>query len=167
MVINGISYNLLSSSLTYLSGRLTFDPEIAGIEFITGDTVSIAVFTQDNPDYCDPNTSNYSWRFLIEPKITCNHYPNPITPNGDGINDVAVFDYPDMYSGSAELLIFDVRNILIYRATIGPVADIGDVANRLWDARDNSGQKVREGLYLYVIQKDGQTVCNGTLSVGR
>ena len=161
------TYDLSSPALTYSSGRLTFDPSIAGIEFVTGDTVMITVYAQDTPDYCSPNANQFTWWFLMEPKISCNNYPNPITPNGDGINDVAVFDYPEMYSGSAELLIFNKRNILVYQATIGPVIDLGDVANRVWNCREGGGQIAKEGLYLYLIQKSGETVCNGTLTIGR
>jgi hypothetical protein len=103
----------------------------------------------------------------MEPKITCNLYPNPISINEDGINDVAVFEYPEMFSGAAQLMIFDIRNQLIYQSVIGPVSDFGDVSNRIWDGRDSDGQSVRPGLYLYIIQRNGETICNGTVAVSR
>ncbi|MCK5833365.1 gliding motility-associated C-terminal domain-containing protein [bacterium] len=141
-------------------------PEL-GVWFFETDTVFVQVSAGDMPDYCSPNPGSFSWWFLIELETSCNRYPNPITPNNDGINDAAVFDYPDMFSGSAELSIFNTRNILVYRENIGPASDFSDVSNRVWDCKDSDGNPVRDGLYIYVIERDGRVICNGTLIMGR
>jgi len=153
MDIYGESYDLSSSALDFNSGILTFYPSAANIEFTAGDTVCATVYAGDNPDLCEPNRSEFEWCFLMEPKITCYEYPNPFTPNGDDINDFAVFDYPLMFSGEAELMVFDVRNRLVYQ--------------NKWHGTDNEGNKLRPGLYLYIIKKDGEIVCNGTIVLHR
>ncbi len=138
-----------------------------GVAFLHSDSVIVSVMSGDSPDYCPPNEAVFSWWFMIDLSVGCNRYPNPVTPNGDGINDVAIFDYPNMFSGPAELSIFDVRNTLVYSANIGPATDFSEVGNRYWDCRDGSGKLVKDGLYIYVLIRDGQIICNGTLIVGR
>ncbi|MCK5833242.1 hypothetical protein KAH81_06175 [bacterium] len=167
MDVYGNHYELSLSELNYEEGRLSFDAAASDVEFVAGDTVRITAYAGDNPDLCESNLSAFSWWFVMEPKITCNIYPNPITTNGDGINDAAVFDYPLMFSGSAELFIFDIRNTLVYSSTIGPIEELTDVTNRFWDGKDRNGISVRPGLYLYVIQQDGEAICNGTISVNK
>jgi hypothetical protein len=167
MRIDGVRYNLSDAGLSWDGVVLSFAPAAEGVEFVAGDTVCIRVYAGDDPDLCDPNRSEFDWCFVMEPKITCNLFPNPFTPNGDGINDFAVFDYPEMFSGDAELLIFDIRNKLVYKSNIGPVEEMEQYNRRLWRGLDNDGRAVVQGMYLYVIQKDGEIICNGTIVLGR
>ena len=37
----------------------------------------------------------------------------------------------------------------------------------VWDGRDDDGNFVPQGVYVYVIVVDGEAVCNGTVSVAR
>jgi len=167
MDIYGNTYVWGAPSLTYDSGRLLFSASTAGIEFTAGDTIDVHVYSGDDPDLCDPNQSDFEWSFLMEPKITCNLFPNPFTPNGDAINDFTVFDYPMMFSGEAELIIFNVRNTPVYQTTIGPVEDMTDYSTRNWMGLDSEGKKLPQGLYLYIIKKDGEIICNGTVTILR
>ncbi|MGC9314892.1 MAG: gliding motility-associated C-terminal domain-containing protein, partial [bacterium] len=167
MRIDGVQFDLSESALSWDGTVLSFAPAVTGVEFIAGDTVCITVYAGDDPDLCDPNRSEFDWCFVMEPEITCNLFPNPFTPNGDGINDFAVFDYPEMFSGDAELLIFDIRNKLIYKSTIGPVSEMGEFGLRQWRGTDNDRKSVNPGIYLYIIQKDGEVVCNGTIVLSR
>jgi len=76
--------------------------------------------------------------------------PNPFTPNGDGVNDDTVFDFSLMlYLGEVQLDL-DIATLTgaIVRQ-LGPV-DLGVGRHELpWDGRDDDGQLVPPGLYLY------------------
>ncbi|HHS50003.1 MAG TPA: hypothetical protein ENN07_02690 [candidate division Zixibacteria bacterium] len=171
VTIGTATFPITASGIDYAFYGDTLECEInsiaLGIDFFQSDTVFVAVESGDSPDYCPPNMAVFSWRFLLDLASSCIQFPNPITPNDDGINDVAVFEYPQMFIGPAELTIFDLRNTLVFRADIGPAGDFGDVENRLWDATDLNGNPVREGLYIYMIQMDGRILCNGTITVIR
>ena len=167
MNVWGTNYSLSDAGLSWDGGVLSFEPNAEGVEFIAGDTVHITVFAGDDPDLCDPNRSNLTWSFVMEPDIACNLYPNPFTPNGDAINDFAVFDYPEMFSGEAELMIFDMSNRLVYSEKIGPVSAFEDFDNRRWLGKDGQGKAVRPGLYVYVIKQEGEIICNGTVILQR
>jgi len=142
-------------------GIVTIDPARAGLEFNWGDTVEIEVYICDEPDLCEPNCTTAVWRFYIEPKTVCNAVPNPFTPDGDGINDVVVFDYPHSFTEKAVLRIYNTRNIEVFKKTIQPDG------NRSWSGIDDHGEKIRPGLYLYIIESAGRAVCSGTILIIR
>ena len=170
--VNGMNYNVSDAALDWSSsdnmvGNLYFLTEAAGLVFPPGDTVWLELTACDNPDYCAPNCSNALWSFTVEPDVGCYLHPNPFTPNNDPINDFAIFDYPNMFSESAELYIFNMRNIQVYHAEIGPVSSYEDFDTRWWQGYDDSGKLQTPGLYIYMIIKDGEVVCNGTVVLMR
>jgi hypothetical protein len=99
--------------------------------------------------------------------------PSPFTPNGDGINDVVFFQFQvHELSEPRELAVTvfdlsgrvmrDLSNRSVIRGVFGDAADLG------WDGRDESGNLVPTGLYLYRIslQTDsGDEHRQGTLVV--
>ncbi|HJN29898.1 MAG TPA: gliding motility-associated C-terminal domain-containing protein [Candidatus Latescibacteria bacterium] len=99
--------------------------------------------------------------------------PSPFTPNGDGINDVVFFQFQvHELSEPRELAVTvfdlsgrvmrDLSNRSAIRGVFGDAADLG------WDGRDESGNLVPTGLYLYRIslQTDsGEEHRQGTLVV--
>ena len=97
--------------------------------------------------------------------IPCKESPNPITPNNDGVNDYARFEFPNMRQKlpSTKIYIYNIRGRLVRTIEMSDV--VGD--NWLWDGRDENDQPCRQGLYLYVIEVDGEKVCNGTISIAR
>ena len=84
-----------------------------------------------------------------------------ITPNGDGLNDVAIFTYdPGPKNISPAGRVFDVRGSVV--AEMLP----GLVPNTLtWDGR-MSGRPATSGVYAYRITGDGKTF-TGTTVVAR
>ncbi|MCK5832381.1 hypothetical protein KAH81_01800 [bacterium] len=148
--------------------EVTFYPTGQGIEFVSGDTVDALVSLCDSPDTCGPNCSADSIEFLVEPEIECLVFPNPFTPNGDAINDYTIFNYPYMFSETAELVIFTTRNVEVFRRWIDVrELDLINVVERSWDGQDMKGRFVTEGLYIYIIIQNGQIICNGTVVIAR
>jgi len=99
------------------------------------------------------------------PSIT----PNPFTPNGDGINDVLTFSF-DLFlfleQVQVELNIYDLSGRRIVQIQSG-----GSTAGNFevqWDGRDEQGQTVPPGLYIYrliVDSDDTNSERSGTLSL--
>lgn len=147
---------------------VTYYPAVHGVEFTSGDSVFVSVYLYDSPDTCAPNEFADSMQFIIEPDVECLVFPNPFTPNNDDINDLAVFNYPFMFSEKAELAIYTVRNVEVYRAEIDMVdRDIVEFGPRSWDGKDSQGKLLPDGLYIYLIIQDGEVVCNGTVVLAR
>ncbi|MCD6530905.1 gliding motility-associated C-terminal domain-containing protein, partial [bacterium] len=142
-------------------------PENAGVEFAPGDTIEVSLSVTDTTDYCEDNIFDTSFVFFIEPEVGCRVHPNPFTPDGDGINEITVFDYPGMFSRAGKLEVFDIRGVKVYEGEIGPVAGFDDVASRRWDGTDTQGSPLAPGLYMYVIIVDGEVVCSGTVVLAR
>ena len=172
LYVNGIPYSVDGSVLTWtssdnMSGTLVFRTDLSGLIFPPGDTVWVKLDACDEPDYCDPNCATSTWWFTVEPEVGCNIHPNPFTPNGDNRNEITVFDYPNMYSEQAKLHIFNMRNVEVFSEDIGPIDEYSQFDIRSWDGRDNNGNLLPPGLYLYVIVKGGEVVCNGTVLLAR
>lgn len=79
-----------------------------------------------------------TWNSTEMQTITTGLLPNIFTPNGDGVNDVLLPDYP--------ITVFDRNGNLLYQGETG------------WDGTVH-GQPANEGIYLYVVEV---TDYNGT-----
>ena len=86
--------------------------------------------------------------------------PNPFTPNGDGINDAAEFRF-QLYDVSVQreltIDIYDLagrrirrlERLNVIRGLFDQGADVPE-----WDGRDDEGQQVAPGNYIYRISLD-------------
>ena len=148
-------------------GAIRFIPENFGLVFPPGESVCVHITATDSTDYCDDNILDTTYCFLIEPEVSCRVHPNPFTPDGDNVNEFAVFDYPYMFSEDAELQIYDLRNVLVYKRHINHISEISDFLSRSWDGKDLNGNPLPEGLYLWIIISNGEVVCNGTVVLAR
>jgi len=135
--------------------------------FAPGETVCARIYAEDTTYYCADNVQDTTYCFFVEPDFGCLVHPNPFTPTMDGINEFAIFDYPYMLSEGADLKIYDMRNILVYERHIDAVTDPLYFIDRSWEGKDNSNQKLPEGLYIWLIVKNGEVVCNGTVVIAR
>lgn len=160
----------LNDSVTYIWGDpgmyydpvgevFTFRPEDQDMLWPNNDSICLELSSADIlPDYGDQNYMEpIRWCFF--PSVTtCNYYPNPFTPNGDGINDIVSFTYPYMAMGIARIKIYDVENNPIYESEPGA---------SIWDGRCNDGRIAVPGLYLFIIEHSNEIVCSGTILLVR
>ena len=171
LTVNGVDYRygdfVWTSDSSFGGGFIRFIPEAYDLVFPPGETVYVEIYLTDSTDYCADNYFDTLFAFMIEPEVACLVHPNPFTPNGDGVNEYAVFDYPYMYSEGAELRIYDLRNVLVYHRRLDAIGDVGDFLSRSWSGVDDSGRKLPEGLYIWLIIRDGEVICNGTVTLVR
>ena len=110
-------------------------------------------------------TTSLSNTLLHAPKVS----PNPFTPNADGINDVVNISYKLLRVISAvpvSVEFFDLSGRLI-KALYSGADPLGEYEHT-WDGRDDFGNLVSPGIYLFRIQADmqsGREINAGTLSV--
>ena len=91
-------------------------------------------------------------------------YPRIFTPNGDGANDVVIFQYGEgaLASGSLTGEIYDLSSAKV--ATLQPGPD--PLTTMQWDGKDEGGKVVPAGIYIYQLKVGGTTV-NGTVVVAK
>ncbi|MCS7151766.1 MAG: gliding motility-associated C-terminal domain-containing protein, partial [Endomicrobia bacterium] len=77
-----------------------------------------------------------------------------ITPNGDGINDVAIFD---SIPYGTEIKIYDLRGRLVRKIDDMPYE---------WDGRDADGKDLEVGPYIYQFKVDGK-LASGVIVIAR
>ncbi len=65
ITVDGVTYDLGSPAVSWDGTRISFDPSALGISWEGGDVIEITVNACDSPDYCDANTSSFSWDFFI------------------------------------------------------------------------------------------------------
>ena len=92
-------------------------------------------------------------------------YPNPFTPLSpdDDFNKV-VFPASALEDGSGEftVLIYDIDGMLV--KTLKP--DGPDATKLIWDGRDEAGEIVESGIYVYQLQV-GESFTIGTLIIAK
>lgn len=87
--------------------------------------------------------------------------PNPFTPNGDGKNDVVVFDMHELAVRNPELEILTMQGKRIRTVT----AVAGDQMQ--WDGFNESGDDILPGVYLYILRDGGRNVAQGYIVLAR
>ncbi len=90
-------------------------------------------------------------------------YPRVFTPNGDGANDVVIFQFGEGDLTGIELTgeIFDLNSAKVATLRAGP-----DSTTLQWDGKTDSGTVVPAGIYVYQIKVRGELV-NGTVVVAK
>lgn len=83
-----------------------------------------------------------------------------ITPNGDGINDAAIFG-----NGIDKIHIFDMHGRRV-RTVDGPSSSAACAGSWCWDGTDDSGKIVESGVYLYQFTVNGTRV-SGVIAVAK
>ncbi len=119
-------------------------------------------FSADNRNVIDESDEldNEACITLIVLGASCNVHPNPFTPNGDGINEEAKFEYPKQgtYSSQTTIKVYDLQNRLVKEIS-------GDI--RAWDGKDENGRLMPRGVYVYIVLQQGEVICKGTVYLAR
>ncbi len=144
-----------------------FSPGDASIVYASGDTVWINIYACDMPDYCDANCGEAIYWFWVLPYTACTAEPNPFTPNADGINDITIFNFPEMFGKSATIEIYNIQGSLVYEGSIGNVYSYEDYSKISWNGFDNDDNPLPIGLYVYLIIRNGEIVCKGSVVIAR
>jgi ABC-type glycerol-3-phosphate transport system substrate-binding protein len=83
------------------------------------------------------------------------------TPNGDGYNDKARFELDNPEQLPVGGAIFDTSGARVASIQQGTTPDV-----LLWDGKDEDGQVVAGGVYIYQLEFQGKHA-TGTLAVAR
>ncbi len=91
-------------------------------------------------------------------------YPRPrvFTPNGDGNNEQVTFEYENIDENSIVCWIYDIKGSAVRQLDI-----VGGGEDKFtWDGKDEGGNIVPSGIYIYQIEVEGQTI-NGTIVLAK
>ena len=77
--------------------------------------------------------------------------PNPFSPDGDGYEDYAIFEYRLPFpTGFITIHIYDIKGRKI--KSIADHSAVGQHGNFIWDGRDDSGRLSRMGIYVVLVR---------------
>lgn len=94
----------------------------------------------------------------IEGKTELQVLPNPFTPNNDGFNDRVQFQLiPNITSNHTDIELFDISGKRVRKIE----------QESTWDGRDDDGQNLKPGVYIYILKVNGKTEYNGTVTLIR
>jgi hypothetical protein len=134
-----------------ISPNVTFTPTPSR----TGSPQPTATWTSTATVSPTPPASYY---YTPTPTPSLKVWPNPFTPQLPS-NNTTHFSLPSSRS-SGRLLIADLRRRQVRSISFQTGADVQ------WDGRDNNGNIVSSGVYLYLLESDG-AVSRGTVTVMR
>jgi len=87
--------------------------------------------------------------------------PNPFTPNNDGFNDEAIFNFSELSLSNPELKFFTFEGFEILTLSGNSEQSFK------WDGRDKNGIEMQPGIYLYILQDGRKMVARGSIVLAR
>ncbi len=89
-------------------------------------------------------------------------YPRIFTPNNDGLNDLVYFYFSNPQDSLVSCRIFDILGREMANLPWGVIEE----EFLVWNGRDDQGNAVSSGVYIYQIEVEGKTI-NGVIIVAR
>ena len=125
--------------------------------FDTGQPLAVRqrVEAGDADDLIEGNTVSVATTATVTSLLVAEASPAIVTPNGDGVNESATLSYDLLEiigAAAVEIDICDLSGRVIRRVYAGD--DLVGHYDRDWDGRDDAGQLVPTGIYLYRIKVD-------------
>jgi len=168
---SGLDYSSVSvvfNDTFQLDYELSGDTVIihGGEDIYPNDSAIVCISTCDDNLPCTPNCTEQCWYVWRCPNIYgCGRIPNPFTPNDDGINDFCQFSFPEMELRDASIFIYDIHNSNI--RTIDVPDGFGAKLDAQWNGKDDDGNSLPQGLYIWIIEANGEIICEGTVTIAR
>ncbi len=159
---DGIAFK--DTTIAGLSLGATLELE-ASTRFETGGAHFMAMIVDVDLKINEVNENNNSVPLQVQitevlaTKLTVR--PNPFTPNADGFNDEVEFNFTGLALENPALHIFDVNGISIY------LTNRATGKRFTWNGRDERGNAVQPGVYLYTLRDRGNNVKSGYVVVAR
>jgi len=131
------------------------------IRNLTNDTIYYFRMTAVDLALQESDFSNEVSATIPEPEETVSVLPNPFTPNGDGYNDFVDFIFPNTRDSRSEVQIFSMSGNRV------EVLSNQHAMGFRWDGTDSDGNALEPGVYIYLIQANGNQIANGTITLIR
>lgn len=148
-----VRYNALQSGASVLLPQILFYVERPG-DYCA--RISVVEGRDVNPDN---NTAESCFPVASGPFVIS---PNVATPNGDGHNDEIVFRFLNQTMQNPKIRIFELSGNLIYETT-----NFNAQRSLVWNGRNQSGNPMPPGTYIYVVYDNGREFRTGTCGVIR
>lgn len=125
--------------------------------------------TPNNTDVCFYITEvaavDSAWNeIILTPKELCltivqppGIRPNPFTPNNDGYNDHVEFNLEELKNEGGVITIFNLWGKMVRQIERGII----------WDGKDDVGNLLEPGSYLYVVKSRGKVIAKGVIGLAR
>ena len=101
-----------------------------------------------------------SLEIIVEPELIVR--PNPFTPNDDGFNDEAEFNFSPFRVDKPILRIFDVHG-----REMAKLDKPSDDKRFIWNGRDGNGKPLLPGMYLYIFCDQDKIQARGCIVIVR
>ncbi len=139
------------------------------LDSVSVGTLTVCIDAQDFPyPPCPPNTAQLCdtlYIYQVFPEYGCARMPNPFTPNADYKNDFCQFTFPGLGRKEGTISIYDVHSHSVRKIVVPGGREAKEKAR--WFGKNDDGEPLPQGLYLYVIEVGGEVVCNGTAVIAR
>jgi len=152
--------NYLGLPADSLVCNLTLDDEILGLD--GGDYLVCLEMDIDNDITESDESNNIGCVTMRIIEAQCDAHPNPFSPNFDDINDLAKFTFPGMGNDDFSISIFDMRGTEVLK-----INSFDGTHGYIWDGKDSQGNLSPKGVYLYIVEVEGEIVCKGTIHLAR
>ena len=127
---------------------------------------TLKIFPQTNTLYAVGryNVLKYSFEYsdtaensIPLPQPTLSNYPNPFRPAAGGSRSASTtINYTLPQAGQAEIMIYNLKGQKI--KTLFSEQQLAGEHSVTWNGRNDRGQAVASGVYLYQLQVDGQSL---------